>query len=284
MVTFLDEMQEMHEDGILWAGMPPIVMPYLRLDSQMVMKSGKQFDRHNLSLIHVHKCAGSSLVVAFRDIVMKNKNNVNVRNDFKGMHVLYSPSKYDSRDSAGWNKTREFLGGAVTYQKSFNWNETNHMIFAVVRDPVERFISAVGQVTSEKFQSGKLLRDQCLKDTASETLQCFVSLVRTQGFWIDLHFTPMVFEIAFATMEIDLPVAIFPFDEVPNILANIGANPNRKKKDGHKAGYRSTVLMNVTINDFRADTLHELCLVYKMDVWFLRDLGYSTHCDSVIIR
>ena len=50
----------------LWTGIPPIVMPYLRLDSQMLMKSGKQFDRHNLSLIHFQKCAGSSLVVAFR--------------------------------------------------------------------------------------------------------------------------------------------------------------------------------------------------------------------------
>lgn len=211
-------------------------------------------------------------VVLWLPFDFKNKNEMDVRNDFKGMHVLYSPSKNDSKDSAGWNKTKVFLGGAVTYQKSYNWNDTNHMIFAVVRDPVERFISAVGTVTSEKFESGKMLRDQCLKDTASETLQCFVSLVRTQGFWIDLHFTPMVFKIAFATMGKDLPVASFPFEEVPSILANIGVNPNKKKKDGNKADYidRSNVLMNVTINEFRADILRELCLVYKMDIWFLR--------------
>ena len=280
----LEQMKHMHRDGSLWSGMPPIIMPYLRLDTRMQMKSGKFFDRCNLSLIHVHKCAGTSLVVAFRDIVVKNKIHAELKHDFKGMHTLYSPTRYESWNLEKWNATSEFIEEAVTFQKDHQWNDSNHMIVAVVRDPVERFISAVGQISSEKFinKSSKKLRNQCLKDSASETLQCFVSLLRTNGFWIDLHFTPMVLEISFATMGKDVPVAIFPFEEVPNILASVGGNPKKKKKNGRKPGYRSDVLMNVTMNDFRADVLHELCMIYTMDVWFLRDLGHSTHCDAVI--
>lgn len=43
--------------------------------------------------------------------------------------------------------------------------DMNHMIFALVRDPTERFISAVGQVTSSKFSSkgrAKQFKDLCI--------------------------------------------------------------------------------------------------------------------------
>jgi hypothetical protein len=282
MKNYLNEMEDMHQDASLWAGMPPIIMPYLRLDTDMQMRSGKYFDRINLSLIHVHKCAGTSLVVAFRDIVMNNKKQIELKHNFKGMHTLYSPTRYQSWNSKGWNATSDFLEGAVRYQKAHQWNDSNHMIVAMIRDPVERFISAVGHISSEKFRSGQELRNQCLKDSASETLQCFVRLLRTNGFWIDLHFTPMVFELSFTTMGKDVPVAIFPFDQVPNVLSSIGGDPKKKKKDGRRPGYRSAVLMNVTMNDFRADVLRELCMIYRMDVWFLQDLEHSTHCDGVI--
>lgn len=277
--SILREMQQEHLEGRLWRGMPPILMPYLRLNTNMQMKSGKYFDRHNLSFIHVHKCGGSSIYLAFRDIEIKNEQSLQIKDDYKGTYFLYSQMRDITMNSKGWNESKAFLENAVTYQKPNDWDESNHMIMAVVRDPVERFISAVGQVSSEKFQSGKKLRNICIKSTARDTLQCFVDLVKEKGYWIDLHFTPMVLEISFATMGKDVPVAIFPFSALPDILSSLGANPKRKKKDGKKAGYRSPVLVNVTTHDLGPTGLFDICNLYKMDVILLRSLGYPSHCD-----
>lgn len=273
-------MQQEHLEGRLWRGMPPILMPYLRLSSDMQMTSGRYFDRHNLSFIHVHKCGGSSVYLAFRDIEIKNEKSLQIKDNYKGTYFLYSQMRDIKINSKGWNESKDFLENAVTYQKPNNWDDSNHMIIAIVRDPVERFISAVGHVSSKKFQSGKKLRNICLKSTARDTLQCFIDLVKDQGYWIDLHFTPMVLEISFATMGKDVPVAIFPFSTLPELLSSLGANPKRKKKDGKKAGYRSPVLVNVTINDLGSDGLFDVCNLYKMDVILLRSLGYPSHCDQ----
>jgi len=65
-------------------------------------------------------------------------------------------------------------------------------------------------------------------------------------------------------------------------LREVGADPKKKKKDGKKAGYRLSVLVNMTVADYDADVLIDLCVLYAMDVLFLRDLGHPTHCDGLV--
>jgi len=99
--------------------------------------------------------------------------------------------------------------------------DMNHMIFALVRDPAERFISAVGQVTSSKFASkgrAKQFKDLCIPPSyehqeegehenehknedgreheheqmeqhhdeikTSDVLRCYVNIVKNQGYWV----------------------------------------------------------------------------------------------------
>jgi hypothetical protein len=91
----------------------------------------------------------------------------------------------------------------------------------------------------------------------------------------------MVLEISFATIYKDIPVAIFPFTEVPNLLIELGANPNDKKKDGHKKGQRkSQLLVDMSTDDYDADMLQKLCKIYEMDVMFMNHLGLTTTCDK----
>ena len=79
-------------------------------------------------------------------------------------------------------------------------------------------------------------------------------------------------------MHKDMPVAVFPFTEVPNLMIEFGANPNSKKKDGHKKGYRkSEVLTNMAVADYGDDVLLSLCEIYKMNA-----IGMSTKCETVM--
>ncbi len=251
-----------------------------------------------------------------------NEESIDVER-YTGLHVFYSQGRSMELNEKAWNRTSAFLDQAVRYQREEDWDtiepmiddtvtdggysnakkvdqksHLNHMMVAVVRDPIERFISAVGQVTASKYAkkgSTKILKERCLppqldgtdsqtlvNKTAPEVLRCFVNIVKSDGYWIDLHFTPMILEISFATMQKDIPVAIFPFDSVPNILAEIGSSPNKRKKDGKGDGYRQSMLVNATIDDIEDDVLRDLCELYHMDVLFLRDLGYATNCDGIL--
>ena len=242
-----------------------------------------------------------------------DKHGVDV-DQYRGTYVLYSQRKDAKRNARAREEAAVFIEHAVRYQDPAEWDdlapmedenedETNagvgrnkikgmrtnkdiathpfrHMMIAVVRDPVERFISAVGQVTSSRFiangQNGQH-RQQCgIEDeihnrsilapksihkhhkhgrtaantsnttttntttttttntttTASDIFRCFVRLLKNEdtSYWLDLHFTPMILELSFATMQKDVPVAVFHFDHVPDILGQFGANPEKKTK------------------------------------------------------
>jgi hypothetical protein len=228
----LDEMNTLRKGDALWPMQPPIPVCYLSLTKDVIFLSNSSSPQHpiNLTFLHIHKNAGSSLVQAFKDFRISNYDLIHVRH---GIHVAYLQGRYNK---SKWNETREFLRRSVRYQRSIDWDMkdySNHLTIAIVRDPIERFISAVGHVTSDKHKKKGFdmkLKDECLKTSAEDTLWCFVHLLQREGFWVDLHFTPQALELGFITLEVDVPIAIFPFSNVGDVLTAIGSKRNFKKK------------------------------------------------------
>mmetsp|Transcript_16286 Transcript_16286/g.18559 ORF Transcript_16286/g.18559 Transcript_16286/m.18559 type:complete len:478 (+) Transcript_16286:124-1557(+) len=308
----IENIKKLHAARELWLNGPPIVIPRASITPKV--NKGKfrkePFPTHNISMTHVHKTGGTSLVNAFSSILgkgakgkrhtvyqpgkstsmmsMRAKRTSSSRNNnitssvTRPMNPPKSPSSSSVRQA---NATSKFLDGAIKYTSE--WGTADHTLFAVIRDPAERFISAIGQATGAFGSSsngiGKTLLNECVHEDSDtkETLRCFVNLVKTNGTLIEVHFTPMVIEISFATMWKDIPVAVFPFTEVPLLMNELGANPNDKKKDGHAKGYRkSPLLTNMTFSDYDEDSLLTLCQIYKVDVLFMNQLGFETHCDK----
>lgn len=301
---WIEQVEKRRRAGTLWKNNPPIPIPHVSLNPNVDSPHPNDedpfvFPTHNLSMIHVHKTGGTSLVTSFMDLHVKRvhdqrrtkkrsrqkKNEavpIPIRRLAKGeQETLYSNNNgklIENRD-----KVSIFLEGATKYKDS--WGQPDHTMFAVVRDPVERFISQIGQVTAFRYGGNNFaeqLRGECMKETSAQTLSCFVSLVQTNSTWIDVHFTPQVIEIAFATMYKDIPVAIFPFTEVPSLLRELGGNPSEKIKDGHGKGYRSSdVFADMSVNDYDDVSLRGLCQIYEMDVLLMNHLGYRSMCNEV---
>lgn len=276
----LDMMEEMRLNKTLWAKMPLIILPTASMHPEM--KKGHRHDddpfpRHNLSMTHIHKTAGTSLVSAFGKL--KGLGAKTYR------HTVYFHGKQDAEQAKFRNASSHFLDGTVKYQS--DWGQKDHTLIGIIRDPVDRFISAVGQAMGGfgSSRNGIALRLQmeCIKKTPKETLRCLINTVKYNSTWIEIHFTPMALEVSFATMYKDIPVALFPFNDVPTLMYELGENPHEKKKDGSKPGYRNNmVLTNMTISDYDDEMMQDLCGIYRLDVLFLRHIGYATRCDAYI--
>jgi len=249
-----------------------------------------------LSFIHVHKSGGTSLHRSFDHINNKNDNATIAR------HKWFTPTRRSSLNAPAPKKkvvrkstdTKMYdftLTSALqsTIYPTTEFGEYDHVIFAVVRDPIDRFISSIGQAMgasgSQNNLIGKVLQKKCIKSTSALTLTCMAKYVRDHGFWIELHFSPQVIDISFTTIWQDIPIAVFPFEELKNIVEYFGL-PEVQGRHGANGGYRpDAVLSNMTVDDYDDESLSIVCEIYKVDVIMQRSLGIEVpRCDPFISR
>lgn len=243
-----------------------------------------------LSFLHVHKAGGSSLHSAF-NFMSSSKNSALARHKFFTPNNGPVPIKNRpsvSRTNRMINLTLDSLSHATRYPDE-KFDEKQHVIFAVVRDPTERFISSIGQALGAAGSGANhiapTLKKACIKETSAETLKCLAHYVKDHGFWIELHFTPQVIDISFTTMWQDVPVAVFPFKYLGKILSHFGRG-NVKVRDGSNEHYRShPILTEMSVKDYDEESLQIVCEIYEMDVRMQRSLGFEVpRCDPFIPR
>ena len=244
-----------------------------------------------ISFIHVHKSGGTSLHSSFSSVAYKSKNATLTR------HKWFTPNSSGRRGqriggpggkiaSSMFKFTLTSALQATTYPAT-EFGEHDHVIFAVVRDPTERFISSIGQAMggmgSQRNMIGETLQKECIKSTSALTLTCMAKYVRDHGFWIELHFAPQVIDISFTTIWQDIPIAVFPFQELKNILTYF-ALPEYRGRHGESRGYRpDPVLSDMSVKDYNEESLRIVCEIYKMDVLMQRSLGIAVpRCDPFI--
>lgn len=176
----------------------------------------------------------------------------------------------------------ESLKKATTYP-SDHFEAQDHVLFAVVRDPTERFISSIGQAMGGKGSKrniiGPILQEACIKSTSAETLKCMAKYVRDHGHWIELHFAPQVIDIAFTVMSQDVPIALFSFKDLQNVIDYLGSGDAESKHRDRP----HPVLKSMSVQDYDEESMRIVCEIYEMDVIMQRELGMAVvNCDPFI--
>jgi len=252
-----------------------------------------------VSFIHVHKSGGTSLHRSFDHLNAQTNGTITRHKWFTPIRVRpnqrpqkSNPNTEQMRTKNKDVKTRLFNYTLTSALQSTTYPTTefgadDHVIFAVVRDPTERFISSIGQAMGGEGSTsnliGKTLQKECIKATSALTLACMARYVRDHGFWIELHFAPQVIDISFTTIWQDIPVAVFPFTELKRVLTYLGL-PKVQGRHGAEGKYRpDPVLSNMTVDDYNEESLRTVCEIYKVDVVMQRSLGIEVpRCDPFI--
>jgi hypothetical protein len=240
-----------------------------------------------LSFIHVHKAGGTSVYRAGQHLYHSGHAEWISHHWFFPRHDLQI-------DQRAYEKTKVDLKLAVRYPtKGFRTSDNNkkneeqsHMLYAVVRDPVDRFISSIGQVMGSRGSENDLayaFRAACLKDSPRETLACCLDYVEKAGYWFELHFAPQALDIHFSTLWQDVPVAVFGMDHLTDILEHLG-HKDLKARDGNDSEYRPDfVLTEMSVEDYDAKMLQQVCRLYEVDTVMLRSLNMPSRCDGVTL-
>jgi hypothetical protein len=315
----LDSLIYHKENYTLWLNMPFIGLwttHFTPLWTNPVTK--EPFKERRVTFFHVHKTGGTSIVTHLRALKRKTEIAMNERQIFmwennKAPDQIRSPTRQRLASLAQQLKA-DVYPNAITYpnstmttssgRASSRWtgieNGKSHVIFAIVRDPVERFISAIGQAMGafgSRTPLSKVLQSSCVKsevytlEASRSTIQCVIDFVRTEnGFYREVHFTPQALEIAFATgtaegdSSSNVPVALFNYPELKLVLEDLGVPPSRKVRDGSNTEYRpAAVLKNMTAADYTDHLISQVCQLYEVDVVMMRSLGFPVpKCDGIV--
>ena len=142
-------------------------------------------------------------------------------------------------------------------------------VIAVVRDPVERFVSAASQLLNMK---GRLRQCNGGNRTA-ELMKCAIDAL--VGGHRDPHFESMVADLHCIVGHLhDVQFSVYPMDTVPAVLNALGAeNPNEKI---NSKNYKNIILK---VSDMDEKMIRDVCQWYLADVTMMRSLGFSVpHC------
>lgn len=212
------------------------------------------------TFVHIHKCGGTSVKATMSQLSKK----------ISGGHITQYKYSFGGGSAKMKEKNQRIR---MEYIEGLQTKHYGGIIFTVVRDPVERFISAVQQVMHYNDE----LRERCLiSKSASRTIQCAVDDAREGNFRGDVHLLPMVSH--FRLLDSLSSIAIFPMQALPNLLRHLGSQ--KHARDRTQESYAtSNVLSTMSIKDCTADMLRAICDLYAVDVVFMKSMGFDTpHC------
>jgi Sulfotransferase family len=186
-------------------------------------------------------------------------------------------------------------------------------VFTLVRDPVDRFLSAFQQVMHYNDE----LRSSCLKRTAKATIQCAIAYVRQKTSYgsgsLDVHLIPMAMHLRLFH-ETDIAISVFHLKDIRAISqylqlesSSLSTFPfSLSKMMSHNKNIVSSpatitttratatpavihihdrsqvkfatskVLATMSVNDCDAQMLYDICDLYAVDVAMMHALGFET--------
>lgn len=278
---------------------------------------------HNVSFIHIHKCGGTTVQAILAQTKGKLLNihkiklsrNAAIEADINTYKYSFGGGSKEQKER-NWQRRQDHIEGMLQLQQQQQQRqqiEYVSAVFTVVRDPIERFVSAVQQVMHYHDD----FRAACLKWTARSTLKCAIQYIQETDYLRDVHLLPMVTHFRLwndygpnksddnnkqnnQDSAASIKIAVLHLDDI-HILANYMAtmvaatlssstNMNTTTfttmphgRDRSKVEYAtSSILAHMSVSkDCTPDMIANLCRLYAIDVAFMASLGYaSSYCNG----
>jgi len=152
--------------------------------------------------------------------------------------------------------------------------QSKQIVFAVVRDPISRFLSAMGQA----MDVGLRLRRKCLDETSTTTtttIECVLQHLQQYGLKSDVHFCPMAVNLYVIMRNMNIEVALFPQSELQNILEYLGGSNIHLRNRSNQDYLKSELLSKLSVQDLQPEMIRVICQLYAVDVEMMQSIGLN---------
>jgi len=213
---------------------------------------------------HIHKNGGSTMNIQGPDLLPG---------------VVGSLQAYYTKLENQWGRERFENETRTILDEAFYARRHEMPIFTFLRDPVDRFISGVGQALKLN-QLGDCTRSRTKKDSL-ELLDCVLNEIQTKKHYLDEHLEPQIFELYHGMMGLDLDVSVMDLTTMDMVLQKVlgvsTTTPRRTtRRNGLVVGY------NLSTSLLTPNLVERICSIYNMDVLLLHETKVTvTACPMI---
>jgi hypothetical protein len=222
---------------------------------------------HNISFVHMHKCGGTTVQQTMLDV----RKNIRASGS---SYCHIQTYKYSIGGGSAQTKEQNRLKRDAHIQAIAQAQEkgAEFPVFTLVRDPVERFLSAFQEV----MHYNEDLRSSCLKRTAKATINCVIEDIRRTSYRRDVHLVPMAMHLRLFD---DIAVSVFHLEDIA-LISQYFVGSSRKVKhsrDRTQEKYAtSKILAQMSVADCDRQMIRDICDLYAIDVAMMESIGFAT--------
>jgi hypothetical protein len=244
----------------------------------------------SITYLHNRKVGGSTMHWAFR----KREET-----DSLGLE-LHVALAWRMRNEMGiaayheaWNRKLQMIVASQQHAMANTNNDATTsmapaVVFTFVRCPVQRFLSAVGQLLSARHRFQRHFasclepkKDQTESVTAASLfdtqimLKCTLEILEESvqangpGSFFDVHLEPQAFQMRTGVVDMDVGILILDLAHISNVLSvirpsssTIHRRPSTRKE--YTGGY------DLSAEVLTEELVHQICRIYAMDVQVLQ--------------
>lgn len=161
---------------------------------------------------------------------------------------------------------------------------TSPFLFTFLRNPLDRFLSSLGQVLNGPRGLIRQRLAPCHNAmTTHDLIQCTLSKMESNVSFLDDHLVPQSFELYIGLDQNDLNVHVMNMSDISTIVRLLGGHDKRENSAvGVVANYPQFQLVpSVLTSDFR----RRICHLYRADVLMLQQTNNITHtaCSEMLL-
>jgi hypothetical protein len=207
-----------------------------------------------------------------------------------GKHVSIQMDKFNSESERQMGRenyttaSQKYLKQA--YESRKHGGDQPMVIFTFIRDPLERFLSSLGQVL--KGPTGLLRKhlSPCHNSmTTADLIDCVLNKMEETSSFLDEHFAPQSYELYSGVQGFDLAIAVVDLSLLSEVVTQLGGSQSHVHENSAVGVVYEYPQFLLAPSSLTRDFQRRICRLYEADVRMLAQTQVTTtECSELQSR